>query len=126
MSITGLADVTLAESGGDYVASDNVCVYSSGASYNVLMTSATGGNTFQLTSGSDTLDYAVTWADENAVATAITGGSALASQLSTADATCSGSGGTNTTFAVTVTGADYTAANAGTYTDTLTMVIAPD
>ena len=125
VQITGLNDVTLTESGTDYVAADNVCVYSTGVPYNVTMTSSAASG-FQLTSGSNTLAYSVTWTDEDGTPATVSEGTPLTGQTSTGDATCSTSGGTNTNFEITVASADYTAAVAGSYTDTLTIVVAPD
>ena len=106
----------------DAVLSDDVCIFSSTVGYNVTATSANGA--FNLADGANTIAYSVTWTVGVTTApmvynTAITGLSGDNTSL-----TCSTS--TNATFEATVASADFNAANPGTYTDTLTLLVAPE
>ena len=119
----GDLDLGLASSlDADVSASDDVCVFNSTAAYTVNISSDNGA--FELISGTDTIDYEVSWATTGAAApvsynTDVTGN--LGDRTSP---TCGG--GTNATFEVTVAAADFNAALPGTYEDTLTLLITPE
>jgi len=77
--------------------------------------------------GQNDLPYSVSWADEGSAADAITHGSALAGQGTTAsNKNCTNTGGTNATLTVTLAEADLEAARAADYTGELTVVVAPE
>ena len=137
---TGTADVTLikqdavqitnvdtldlgthATLAADRTADDDVCVFNSTSSYNITFTSANGS--FELQDGANSIPYSVAWSSNGgavvpvAYSTAITGNTGDATSL-----TC-GAAVTNANFAVTVTAADFNAANPGNYSDTLTLFV---
>ena len=113
---------------------DDVCVFSTTGAYNVTLTSTNGTNDFLLRNGSgDDMPYSVAWGAATTLGavgsgTAITGGTALAGQAGNGtDLDCAGdAGGVNAAFAVEIAAADYNAAPVGTYTDILTILVAPE
>lgn len=130
----GALDATTSEK------SDDVCVFSSTGAYTVTASSAGGFQLTDSTVAGTTIDYTVTW--NAATAPATVGGAAGAA----ADSTLGGVGvtvtapqteyagdrdsldcssGTNASFTVDLEEADYNAAPAGTYTDTLTLEVTP-
>ncbi len=121
VQITNVDDIDLgthATLGANAVASDDVCVFSSTSAYNLTVTSANG--IFELQNGGDAIPYALTW-DAAAVTE-----SGVMSGLTGDNTSLNCSGGTNATFEVTVDSADFNAANPGTYTDTLTLLVQPE
>ena len=94
----------------------------------------TAPTTSELTNGAgDVLPYTVAWGEDTTLAplgsgTGITGGTALAAQVGNdTDLDCaSDAGGVNAAFAVQIDAGAYNAAPVGTYTDILTMVVAPE
>ncbi len=111
--------------------SDDVCVFSTTTGYNVTLTSLNGAaGAFALSDGTNSFPYAVAWGTTGFAAGAgspVTAGTALTGQTGdNVNPDCGGAAATNAAFDVTIAAADYNAAPTGTYTDTLTMVVAPE
>ncbi len=126
VQITNLDDINLGAQGNltaTATQSDDVCVFSSTGGYNITLTSANGAFELADINTTTSIPYSVDWiAGTTTTAgynTAITG---LTGDSSAVD--CDGS--TNATFSVSVTAPDFNAADPGTYTDTLTMLVQPE
>lgn len=131
VQIQGLNDIDLGSYGGtgDLDKSDAFCVYSNAGGLYDLTTTSTNpdGNTFRVTDGASFLPYSVVvnddtdpaggqTVDHNQTLTSLTG--------SSTSATCGG--GTNASLEVTFAEADLQGALAGTYTDTITLLVEPN
>ena len=129
VQITDVADITLtAATAADPLAgSDSVCVYSnaSGNLYEITAQSANGSGSFLLSDGSNTMAYTVSWTDADSTNVSLTEGAQSNSNLDgSASTTCSDS--LTSSVALNVPAATWTTSPAGTYTDTLTLVVAPN
>ena len=132
VAITGLASsggVTINGSNGlsDQTGSIDVCTFATTATYQLEINSTeTGTAAFDATDGTNLMPFSVEWADGTNTWTFSGNGDAAqtgaTTTVSTDDPTCAG--GTNTTITVTVASADFNAQPAGTYTDTLAVIIA--
>ncbi len=130
IQISGLVDIT-----GPYVPGSNftgnttACVYRNGGSglFEVTITSLNGaGAIFRLDDAGTTVDYDVTFNDS--VSGAVDMDNAVLDNASFTNAntlspTCGGA--PQSTIAITVLDADLAAVVSGTYTDTLTILVAP-
>ena len=107
----------------DISASDDVCVFNSTATYNVTVDSVNGA--FQLNDGgANDISYAVTWEDSTGVVIPVVYNTTIPGMVGDrTSTTCNGTD--NATFAVSVSAVDFNTAAPGTYTDTLTLTIAP-
>lgn len=129
--ITALNDIALGTwSGtGALAGSDNaICVWSSTGGYSLTATGSGAGGAFTLASGGNTVAYAVEWAQTGGASsgTAVTTGSALTGQTTNATSTSCASGPASTAGVfVSVPEANLSAAPAGTYTGTLTLLVTP-
>jgi hypothetical protein len=114
---------------GDLDANDDVCVWTNdtGDEYKVTATGSGTASAFTITDGTETIAYSVYWNDE----TGITGRTTLTTNVQT---TAAQTGATNT-YPCTVNNANLSvniaqnailSAQAGTYTGTLTVVLAPN
>ena len=133
VQISGLSDIAFGEVDISNSASNaqDVCVWSntSGRGYNITATGSGAGNAFTLSDGTNELAYAVEWADSSGASSgsALNSGSALAGLSSTAaNPTCSSGPGESASLIVNMTQAELQAAVAGSYTGTLTLVVAPE
>ncbi len=126
VKITNLDDIDLGTSGNlttTATGSDDVCVYSSTGAYGLVMTSANSEFVLEANGATTTIDYAVEWqaniTSDVTYNTLITGlvGNSL-------NVDCDGQ--TNATFTISVAPSDFNAADPGTYTDTLIMLVQPD
>ncbi len=128
VQITDVGDIDLGSHAtltADAVGSDDVCVFSSTTNYNVTVDSANGG--FNLMDGAAAIPYSLTWASNGGAAASVSDGVAVTGLSGdNTSLICAGTGGSNATFEVTVAVADYNAATPGTYTDTLTLTVAPE
>lgn len=125
--ISGIADLnlgTMTTAGSDLSAYDDICVFSSTSSYSVTVTSANAS--FELSDGATgSIPYALTWTDDTGTPTTISYGDTLDSQTGDqANNNCDS--GTNASFSISVTSIDFNSATPGTYTDKLTLFIAPE
>ena len=109
---------------------DSVCIWTTTGGYNVTATGSGVGGGFSLSNGaSGTLDYAVKWDDAPTSSTlaAMTSGTALTGQVSGANTTdCNAGSSLTATVGVEITETDLTAADSGSYTGVLTLLIAPE
>ena len=130
IQITALADITGPYvPGSDFTGSSPACVYRNGGAgeFDLTITSANGFLTdFRLNDGGTFVVYDVTFNDS--VSGAINMDNAVLNNADftnadTASPTCSGA--PQSTLAINVPDANLTAVGAGTYTDTLTILVAP-
>jgi hypothetical protein len=110
---------------------DSVCIWTTTGGYNVTATGdGGGGSAFQLSNGaSGTLDYTVKWDDAPASSTltTMTSGTALSGQVSGANTTdCNAGASLTATVGVEISESSLTAADSGSYSGVLTLVIAPE
>jgi hypothetical protein len=137
--ISALTDLTIASytlGGGDQHMESTACIYSSSVNggYRVTATGSGATNAFTLDDGaSHTIAYTVIWNSGGVGALGITG-AALTTNVQTAaltgaamdSATCAGAvAGPTAQLNVNILGSVMDAAPAGTYTGTLTVVVAP-
>ena len=118
---------TFAGGAGDLTGSDNFCIYRNGAgNFNITMTGSGAGSAFELTDGANTLPFSVSF--NNGGANAMTASTPLAGQAGafTANDTCDSGASDNVSVDVTVANGDLASVPAGTYSGTLTMVVAPE
>ncbi len=118
---------TFTGAAGDLSGSDNFCIYRNGTgNYNITMTGSGTASAFTLTDGSNTLPYSVSFT--NGSANAITSGNSLAAQAGafTANDNCNSGVNDNVSVSVTVANSDLSSVPAGSYSGTLTMVVAPE
>jgi hypothetical protein len=115
----------------DTVLTDNLCVYSTANSGRYTITARGSGtsNAFTLASGSNVLPYEVQWA----FASGATGGTALSPNVGLAgattnrtDSTCNRAASLTATLIVVLRKTAQESARAGSYTGTLTLIIAPN
>lgn len=132
VQISGLSDVAFGTVDPSTAASDaqNVCVWSntSGRGYSLTATGSGAANAFTLSDGTNDLAYAVEWADSSgqSAGSALTPGTTLGGLASTAvSPTCSAGPAASASLIVKLTTADMQAAVAGSYSGTLTLVVAP-
>lgn len=132
--ITGLSDVafgTVANLSTDWTRSQNICVYSTSptAGYNVRATGSGSGGAFTLASGSNALAYEVEWSPVSgqSTGTTLSPNVALTGQVSSAtQQTCNSGPATSASLIVILRSAQLSAATAGTYSGTLTLLVAPE
>ncbi len=137
--ISGIQDLVIADwsiGDGPVKVSSDICIYSSTGSYRVTATGSGSGSSFKITSGSNTLDYTVTWnsggaggLNDSGVSLTAGAQSATLPNATTTSSDCNGGGPANSTARVIVgvTEPDMIAAASSStpYTGTLTMVVAP-
>lgn len=130
VQITDVNDITLtAATASDPLAGSDssVCVYSnaSGNLYEITATSANGSGSFLLSDGSNTMAYTVSWTDSSSGNASLTEGAQSTSNFAGSAQTNCGDGNTSS-VALNVPAATWTTSPAGAYTDTLTLVVAPN
>ncbi len=129
--VSGLSDITLQTVNDDDLQGvvNTVCVYSNTSSgYLVTASSANEtGTTFRLKDGgTNYIPYTVTWNDDNddlALDEGVQSEAQTNANSTTTD--CSSGDGSNASITVDVTGANILLVPSGTYTDTLTIIVAP-
>jgi hypothetical protein len=133
--ISALSDVsfgTITSFASDSIRSQSVCLYSKSPPLDYYRITATGsgsGAAFELSSGSDTLPYEVEWSDAAGQSTGatLTPNQPLTAQQSTAGADdCSKGPATTASLVVIIRSAALASALSGTYTGTLTLLVAPE
>ena len=132
--ITGLSDVsfgTISNLAVDAVQSQSICVYSNGSSqsYSVRADGTGSGGAYTLTNGGSTLAYQVRWNSQAAQSNgaALTAGTSLGSQTTNAqNQTCSTGPSTTASLIVTLPATSLSSATAGTYSGTLTIIVAEE
>lgn len=133
--ITGLTDVafnTITDLASDASVTEDVCVYSaSGTSgYRVTATGSGSSGAFDLRSpAGNRLTYQVQWSSQPSKlsGTQLTSGTPLTGLISSATAeTCSSGPSASASLIVVLRAAQLSAAQPGTYTGQLTLLIAPE
>lgn len=132
--ITGLSDVsfgTITSFVTDSVRTQSICVYSKSKldNYRVTATGTGSGGAFDLSSGSNTLPYEVQWSDTAGQTSGLqlSPNSPLTGQHSTAEKDdCSKGPATTASLIIVLRAAAVASAIAGSYSGSLTLVIAPE
>lgn len=133
--ISGLSDIDLtnANPAADASVAQNVCVWSNTATrgYRVTATGSGAANAFTLANGAlPVVPYSVEWSGSTGqtTGTALTTGSALVAQTSTATVSDCSSGPASTASLIVKIGSPQLQAMpaATTFTGTLTLVVAPE
>ena len=109
---------------GQLQSSDTICVYDSqaNANYGITATGSGAASAFTVTDGTVTVAYTAEWQGSIGAMTALTTGvKSLFSAANSVSTTCAG--GTNATLRITVSQADLLAAEAGSYTGTVTILL---
>ncbi len=125
VKITNLDDINLGTFGSltaTTTGADDVCVFSSTGGYGLVMTSANDGFSMAATGTTTTIDYSVEW--EANLTSDLTYNSMLPGLIGdSSDVDCNGQ--TNATFTISIEPNAFNAAEPGSYTDTLTMLVQP-
>lgn len=132
--ITGLSDVTfglVTNTQADARRSQNICLYSNsaGGAYSVSAAGSGSGSSFVLSNGLDALPYAVEWADSSGKTsgTELNPSVALTGQQSSATHQfCNSGPATTASMTVVLKAADLSQAREGSYSGTLTLLIAAE
>ncbi len=128
IKISNLDDINLGtwSGSGDMTGNDENCVWSTTRGYNLTATGSGAADAFTIADAeNNTIAYAVAWDDVDTADQAVTSGVNLAGQATDALTTnCLGGDTANVT--VTIAEADAAAAKAGSYSGTLTLVVAPE
>lgn len=132
--ITGLNDVSfgnISNLAADSIQSQSVCAYSNGVgqTYSVRADGSGAGGAFTLSSGSATLVYGVRWSSQSGQSngTALTAGASLSGQATNAqNQTCSNGPPTTASLIITLPATSLSSATAGTYSGTLTLIVAEE
>jgi hypothetical protein len=132
--ITGLSDVsfgTISNLTVDAVQSQSVCVFSNGSNstYSIRANGSGIGGAFTLASGGAALDYNVRWNNQpgQSNGTALAAGVSLGGQTTNGqNQLCSSGPPTTASLIVTLPAPSLSAATAGTYSGTLTIIVAEE
>jgi hypothetical protein len=132
--INKLSDVafgTVANFSTDLSNAQSVCLFSSGTGkrYHVTATGSGSSGAFTLASGGNTLGYEVQWSASagQTSGTAMAAGVALTGLISTATISgCTSGPVTSASLITIIRAANISAATAGSYTGTLTLLVAPN
>lgn len=128
--LTDVAFGTISNFTSDLISSQNVCAHSTAAGnlYRVTASGTGSGGSFRLQSGSNTLTYEVQWAGStgqsvgtNLVANVAQGGFSGRGNTSTC-----GNGVRTASLITILRSTAVSAATAGTYSGTLTLILAPN
>lgn len=132
--ITGLSDVafgTVANLASDSLNSQNICVFSNSQTngYYVQATGSGAGGAFTLASGGNALAYEVQWnqASGQSAGAQLSPNVALTGQVSSAtQPSCNSGPSSSASLIIILRSAQLSAATAGTYSGTLTLLVAPE
>lgn len=132
--INNLADVafgTISNFTSDQTSSQSICIYSTAAGglYQITATGSGSGGAFTLASGTDTMAYEVQWAATagQTTGTSLTAGVALTGLTSNATKSGCTSGPSSSASLITVLRtAEIGAAKSGSYSGTMTLLVAPN
>lgn len=131
IKISNLKDIQLgAYAGGPnpLSASSDFCVYRNGSDkYNITMSGNGTANAFTLSQGPDVLPYSVEFVN-GSTTLPVTSGTLIGNQAgaNTTSESCSNGSANNASVTVKVENADLSAAPAGSYAGTLTVIVAPE
>jgi hypothetical protein len=132
--ITGLSDVSfgaIANLGADAVRSQSLCLYSNSATsgYNVTATGGGPAGAFQLSSGGLSLPFEVLWSSSagQSSGTKLNPNVPLTGQVSAATHQTCGSGpASSASLTLVLRSSALSSATAGTYSGTLSLLVAPE
>jgi len=129
--LTNIAFGTMGAVPADRSLTDNLCVYSTAASGRYTITARGSGSAgaFALASGGNTLAYEVQWASSanQSSGTALSPNVALAATTTNrTDSTCTLAASQTATLIVVLRADTQQSARAGSYSGTLTLVVAPN
>jgi hypothetical protein len=129
--VSGIDDIDLGtwSGSGDLAISDDICVWASGGGYSITASGDGAGGAFTLGSGDNTVEYSVKWADGGGSesGTALSSNAALEGQTSTATSSdCDGGNDPSATVAVEIAENQLAGAAGGSYSGTITLVVAPE
>lgn len=126
--ISNLSDINLGVfAGADAVGSTDACVYRNGTgAYRITATGSGAGGAFALTDGTNSVAYTVDY-DDGTGAVAMGAAAPMIGRTGAdpSSATCATTGN-NATVTTTVAAATAASLPAGTYTGTLTLLVAPE
>jgi len=125
VKITNLDDIDLGTAGilaTTATGTDDVCVYSSTGGYGLVVTSSNEAFELRANGSTTNIEYSVGW--EANIASDITYNILLGGLVGNpVDVDCDGQ--TNASFTISVEPNDFNAAEPGTYTDTLILLVQP-
>ena len=127
--LTDVAFGTISNFSADAVNSQNICIFSSSGRYSVTATGSGTGGAFNLASGGQLLAYEVQWAavPNQTLGTALLHGVELMSLTTSAGNQNCNPGQQRTASLITILRATAaSAASAGSYSGTLTLLIRPN
>jgi hypothetical protein len=133
--ISALSDLSfgiITNFAADSVRSESLCLYAKSPPLDQYQITASGsgpGGSFELSSGSDNLSYEVQWsaiAGQSAGVPLVANQPLTAQQNSASVDDCSKGAATTASLVVLVRSAAVSAASSGTYTGTLTLLVAPE
>ena len=132
--ITNLSDVdfgTIANLQADSRRSQNICLYSSGTAggYSVLASGSGSGSAFSLANGPSQMAYDVEWSGQSGQSsgTALSPNVALTGQTSSASHQfCNSGPSASASLVVILRGSELSRARQGSYSGTLTLLIAAE
>lgn len=134
VQLTGLADVNFGIVNNltvDAVSSQSICVWANGnpSDYRITATGSGAGGSFALANGSNQLAYQVRWNSQSGQANGslLTPGVPLTGQLTNAQTkTCSPGPPTTASLIVVLPAASLSSATEGSYSGTLTLILAAE
>jgi hypothetical protein len=132
--VTNLSDVafgTVTNLGADALRSESLCLFADTATngYNVTATGSGRGGAFELSSGTGTLPFELSWnsAGGQSSGAPLIANVPLTGQVSSAtQQTCTNGPATSASLVVILRSAALAGATAGTYTGTVTLVVGPE
>ena len=129
-ALTDLSFGTVASVTANATVSENLCVYSSAGSYSVRATGSGTNNSFALLNGAVQMPYTVQWAANGSQTsgTQLTAGQATRFTPTGLNILCSLGSllAGSATLLVTLPAASLSAAQAGSYSGTLTLLVSPN
>ncbi len=128
VKISNLVDINLAPfSGTDVTGTSDACIYANGGGeYQITATGSGAANAFQLTDGTNSVNYSVSYDDGTGASSLASGVALLRTNAAEDDDDCVTLGDDNATIDVTVAAADASVLPAATYSGTLTLLVAPN
>lgn len=130
--LTGLSDVNFApisNFGADARRTQSVCMFSQTDAYNVRASGSGAGGAFLLSSGGDTLTYEVEWSaspGQNSGSTLLPNSTLTGLSSTARQQECNSGPQTSASLIVILRSAALSGAIAGSYSGTLTLVVAPE
>jgi len=128
VKISNLVDINLPPFGGtDVTGTSDACIYrNGGGDYLITATGSGAANAFQLTDGTNSVNYSVNYDDGTGSSSLASGVALSRTNAAEDDDDCVTFGADNATIDVTVAAADASALPAAVYSGTLTLLVAPN